>query len=67
MVFNKNKNEDLPKAFNNQIVIDGDKTDLRTIKNDGKNIIVGLRAKMSKKNMDRELNKTSGLKFLVRS
>jgi len=67
MVFNKNRTEDLPKMFNNQIVIDGDKTDLRTLKNDGKNVIVGLRAKMSKKNMNYELTKKDGLKFLVKS
>ena len=38
-------------------VVDGDKTDLRTPQNDGINTIVGLRAKMSKKNIENELNK----------
>jgi glutamine phosphoribosylpyrophosphate amidotransferase len=67
MVFNKNRTEDLPKMYQGLKVVDGDKTDLRTLKNDGKNVIVGLRAKMSKKNMNHELTKKRGLKFLVNS
>lgn len=67
MVFNKNRTEDLPKMYQGLKVVDGDKTDLRTIKNDGQNVIVGLRAKMSKKNMNHELTKKRGLKFLVNS
>ena len=58
MVFNTNndKNAKLPTTFNNLKVIDGDKTDLRTMQNDGKNTIVGLRAKMSKAKIQKELN-----------
>ena len=55
MVFDKR--HELPKKYNGKKVIDGDKTDLRTIENDGTNIIVGLRAKMSFKNIDIELQK----------
>lgn len=55
MVFDKRQG--LPKKYNGLNVIDGDKTDLRTAKNDGKNVIVGLRAKMSFKNIDKELKK----------
>ena len=55
MVFDKR--QELPKKYNGKNVIDGDKTDLRTTKNDGKNVIVGLRAKMSFKNIDLELKK----------
>ena len=55
MVFDKR--HELPNKYNGLKVIDGDKTDLRTTKNDGKNVIVGLRAKMSFKNIDLELKK----------
>jgi len=62
MVFDK-RNE-LPTKYNNRIVVDGDKTDLRTRKNDGKNVIVGLRAKMSFKNIENELNKK--ISFIIK-
>jgi hypothetical protein len=55
MVFDKR--HELPNKYNGLKVIDGDKTDLRTKENDGSNIIVGLRAKMSMKNIDLELKK----------
>lgn len=55
MVFDKR--HELPKKYNGLKVIDGDKTDLRTKENDGLNVIVGLRAKMSFKNIDLELKK----------
>lgn len=55
MVFDKR--HELPAKYQGIKVIDGDKTDLRTTENDGKNIIVGLRAKMSFKNIDNELKK----------
>jgi hypothetical protein len=55
MVFDKR--QELPNKYNGLKVIDGDKNDLRTTKNDGKNVIVGLRAKMSFKNIDIELQK----------
>ena len=64
MVFDSNKNEDLPRIYNGLKVIDGDKTDLRTKENDGNNVIVGLRAKMSKVNINNELNKE--VSFIVR-
>lgn len=57
MVFDVKKAENLPKMFKGLKVIDGDKTDLRTPKNDGINSIVGLRAKMSKANIENELKK----------
>ena len=63
MVFDKR--HELPKKYNDQKVIDGDKTDLRTIENDGTNVIVGLRAKMSFKNIDNELKKEKS--FIVSS
>ena len=55
MVFDKR--HELPNKYNGLKVIDGDKTDLRTKENDGLNVIVGLRAKMSMKNIDLELKK----------
>jgi|TARA_R100000479_G_C6379034_1_gene200293 hypothetical protein len=55
MVFDKR--HELPAKYQGIKVIDGDKTDLRTTENDGKNVIVGLRAKMSFKNIDNELKK----------
>jgi len=63
MVFDKNK--ELPSVFNDKKVIDGDKTDLRTKQNDGNNVIVGLRAKMSKANIEKELKKE--VSFIVKS
>ena len=59
MVFDtqNNKKAPLPPKFDGKKVIDGDLTDLRTRKNDGKNVIVGLRAKMSKANINKELEK----------
>ena len=65
MVFNVKKTEELPKTFNGRSVVDGDKTDLRTPKNDGLNAIVGLRAKMSRANINKELDKTTS--FVVRA
>ena len=44
------------QKYKNKIVIDGDKTDLRTAKNDGSNVIVGLRFKGSKKDLDSHLD-----------
>ena len=55
---------DLPKEYNGIKVIDGDETDLRTKENDGENVIVGLRAKMSKANMQKELLKNNS--FIVK-
>ena len=55
MVFDKR--HELPAKYQGIKVIDGDKTDLRTTENDGKNVIVGLKAKMSFKNIDNELKK----------
>lgn len=43
VIFNLNKNEDLPETFNGFKVIDGDKYDYRPL--DEKNVIVGLRWK----------------------
>ena len=40
--------EELPKTFLGRKVVNGDLTDLRTIENDGKNVIVGLKFKGSK-------------------
>tara|TARA_Y100001973_G_C5168716_1_gene317728 strand:- start:562 stop:1323 length:762 start_codon:yes stop_codon:yes gene_type:complete len=65
MVFDAKKTDKLPKTFKGRKVVDGDKTDLRTPQNDGLNAIVGLRAKMSKANIDKELNKTTS--FVVRA
>jgi len=64
MVFDAKKTEELPKTFNGRSVVDGDKTDLRTPQNDGLNAIVGLRAKMSRANINKELDKTTS--FVVR-
>ena len=57
MVFDVKKAVKLPKIFQGLKVVDGDKTDLRTPENDGINTIVGLRAKMSKANIENELKK----------
>ena len=65
MVFDAKKTEELPKTFNGRSVVDGDKTDLRTPQNDGLNAIVGLRAKMSRANINKELDKTTS--FVVRA
>ena len=46
----------LPKKYKNKIVIDGDKTDLRLKDNDGKNVIVGLKFKGSKKALQNGIN-----------
>ena len=61
MVFNKNN--PLPKEYDGIKVINGDKTDLRTKENDGNGVIVGLLAKMSKKNIENELSKD--ISFIV--
>ena len=65
MVFDAKKTDKLPKMFKGRQVVDGDKTDLRTPQNDGLNAIVGLRAKMSRANIDKELNKRTS--FVVRA
>ena len=67
MVFDtqNNKNLPLPSEYNGMKVIDGDLTDLRTKENDGTNVIVGLRAKMSKANIEKELQKETS--FVVRA
>ena len=67
MVFDtqNNKNLPLPSKYNGRKVIDGDLTDLRTKENDGRNVIVGLRAKMSKANIEKELQKD--ISFVVRA
>ena len=65
MVFDAKKTDKLPKMFKGRQVVDGDKTDLRTPQNDGLNAIVGLRAKMSRANIEKELNKTTS--FVVRA
>ena len=57
MVFNTKKADKFNKMFMGLNVVDGDKTDLRTAQNDGINTIVGLRAKMSKANIQNELKK----------
>ena len=64
MVFDAKKTDKLPETFNGRSVVDGDKTDLRTPQNDGLNAIVGLRAKMSRANINKELDKTTS--FVVR-
>ena len=46
----------LPNKYNNRIVIDGDKTDLRLADNDGKKVIVGLKFKGSKKALQDGIN-----------
>ena len=61
MVFNKN--DQLPDKYNGLKVVDGDKNDLRTPENDGKGVIVGLLAKMSKQAMNNELKKD--ISFIV--
>jgi hypothetical protein len=48
--------DQLPKKYKNKIVIDGDKTDLRLSDNDGKNVIVGLKFKGSKKALKNGIN-----------
>jgi len=55
MVFNKQNK--LPKKYNGLSVVNGDENDLRTPQNDGKGVIVGLLAKMSKKAIKDELKK----------
>ena len=55
MVFNKDKQ--LPDKFNGLNVVNGDENDLRTPKNDGKGVIVGILAKMSKQAIENELKK----------
>ena len=66
MVFDTQNNPKLPlpSEYNGMKVIDGDLTDLRTKENDGNNVIVGLRAKMSKANIEKELQKD--ISFVVR-
>jgi len=66
MVFDTQNNPKLPlpSEYNGMKVIDGDLTDLRTKENDGSNVIVGLRAKMSKANIEKELQKETS--FVVR-
>ena len=46
----------LPNKYNNRIVIDGDKTDLRLTDNDGKKVIVGLKFKGNKKALQDGIN-----------
>ena len=67
MVFDTQNNPKLPlpSEYNGMKVIDGDLTDLRTKENDGNNVIVGLRAKMSKANIEKELQKETS--FVVRA
>ena len=48
--------EKLPKKYKNRIVVNGDKTDLRLSDNDGKNAIVGLKFKGSKKALQNGIN-----------
>ena len=55
MVFNKDKQ--LPDKFKGLRVVNGDENDLRTPQNDGKGVIVGLLAKMSKQAIENELKK----------
>ena len=55
MVFNKQNK--LPKKYNGLRVVNGDENDLRTPQNDGKGVIVGLLAKMSKQAIKNELKK----------
>ena len=61
MVFSSKEN--LPTTWNKITIVDGDENDLRTAENDGENVIVGLRAKMSKLNIQKELSKNTS--FLV--
>ena len=65
IVFDVKKADKLPKMFKGRSVVDGDKTDLRTPQNDGLNAIVGLRAKMSQANINKELDKS--MSFVVRT
>jgi len=53
----------LPKKYNNRIVINGDKTDLRLKDNDGINTIVGLKFKGSKKALQDGINEG----FIIKS
>ena len=55
MVFNKQNK--LPNKFEGLKVVNGDENDLRTPENDGKGVIVGLLAKMSKQAIENELKK----------
>ena len=55
MVFNKQNK--LPKKYKGLSVVNGDENDLRTPENDGKGVIVGLLAKMSKQAIENELKK----------
>tara|TARA_R110002020_G_scaffold137792_2_gene307344 strand:- start:65 stop:835 length:771 start_codon:yes stop_codon:yes gene_type:complete len=55
MVFNKK--DKLPNKYKGLSVVNGDENDLRTPKNDGKGVIVGLLAKMSKQAIETELKK----------
>ena len=48
--------EELPKTFLNRKVVNGDLTDLRTIENDGENVIVGLKFKGSKAKLQDAIN-----------
>ena len=48
--------EKLPKKYKNRVVVNGDKTDLRLSDNDGKNTIVGLKFKGSKKDLQNGIN-----------
>tara|TARA_R100001463_G_scaffold6863_4_gene22185 strand:+ start:1162 stop:1977 length:816 start_codon:yes stop_codon:yes gene_type:complete len=61
MALNNNMNvsivfEKLPKSFLGRKVVDGDKNDLRTIENDGKNVIVGLKFKGSAAKLQDAIN-----------
>ena len=57
----------LPKKYKNRLVIDGDKTDLRTSENDGIKSIVGLKFKADKKHYKQYLK--DGIKdgFIIQS
>ena len=57
MVFNKQ--DKLPNKYKGLNVVNGDENDLRTPKNDGSGVIVGLLAKMSKQAIETELKKGS--------
>ena len=48
--------EKLPSTFLGRKVVDGDKNDLRTKENDGKNVIVGLKFKGSKAKLNDAIN-----------
>jgi len=63
MVFSSTRRENLPLNWKKFPVVDGDVNDLRTSENDGVNVVVGLRAKMSKLNIQNELKKK--VSFLV--